>query len=537
MNNYRKFSRLLTLMMSVAIPGMAYADSINVVIDTAGLLGPHAAVKEKHYIVYKEGVSAAGANDKKIDIEASKKYCDELVAKGEVRAGYCEPNYIYTASISPNDPRAAQQYANQNTSLLSAWGVATGSKSVQIAIIDTGVQYTHPDLAANMWSNPNETVDGIDNDKNGFVDDTVGYDFVQSDNDPNDLNEHGTHCSGSAAAVGNNGEGVAGASWNASIMAVRVLDAQGSGFLSDVATGVRYAVDNGAHVLSLSLGGSSSSQVLENALSYACSKGAFIAVAAGNESANNDVTPSYPANYNLPCLISVAATDSSDQLADFSNFGASTVNIAAPGVEILSTVPGSSYGFLSGTSMATPLVAGIGALVKSVKPELSGADIKNVLLQSVDQLPQLNGKVTSGGRVNAANAIAVATGTTPTSPPAPPAPPSGSPGDGTDPGQDEFTEDIEIESAVIQSSKVTVTGYLYLIEDESAVEGQRVEATCTNRKGQVIVLSARSSSTDEDGYFALRFSRKVAAKLRGGGFCFLSSENSDEKKIRLKVKR
>ena len=249
MNNYRKFSHVLALLVSVAIPGMVYAGPINIVIDTAGLLGPKAAAKGKDYIVYKEGVSAAGANDKKVDIEASKRYCDDLVAKGEVRAGYCEPNYIYTASVSPNDPRATQQYANQNTSLLSAWGVATGSKSVQIAIIDSGVQYTHPDLAANMWSNPNEVIDGLDNDNNGFVDDTVGYDFVQSDNDPNDLNEHGTHCSGTAGAVGNNGEGVAGASWSASIMAVRVLDAQGAGFLSDVASGVRYAVDNGAHVV------------------------------------------------------------------------------------------------------------------------------------------------------------------------------------------------------------------------------------------------------------------------------------------------
>ncbi len=537
MKNRRNISRLLILIMALAIPGLVSAGPVNVVIDTAGLIGPKAAAKGKPYLVYTEGVSAAGLNDKKIDIEASKKFCADKVARGEVREGYCEPNYIYTVATSPNDPRAAQQYANQNASLLSAWGVATGSKSVQIAIIDTGVQYTHPDLAANMWSNPNEVVDGLDNDNNGFVDDVVGYDFVQRDNDPNDLNEHGTHCSGSAGAVGNNGVGIAGASWSASIMAVRVLDAQGAGFLSDVASGVRYAVDNGAHVLSLSLGGSSSSQVLENALSYACSKGAFIAVAAGNESANNDVTPSFPANYNLPCLVSVAATDSSDELADFSNFGASKVHLAAPGVQILSTVPGSSYGFLSGTSMATPLVAGIGALVKSVKPELGGSDIKNILLQSVDNLPQLNGKLTTGGRVNAANAIAVATGTTPTSPPAPPAPPAppgSSPDDGTDPGEDLFTEDIEIESAVVQSNRAAVTGYLYLIEDESPVEGQRVEATCTDRKGRVLVLSARSSSTDEDGFFSFRFSRKVAARLR---ICFLSSENSDERKIRLKVRR
>ena len=536
MTNRSKLSIILALVAGAAIPGTVYAGPVNVVIDTAGLVGPHAAAKGKPYLVFQDGVSAAGANDKKIDIDASKRYCDDLIASGKVKAGYCEPNYIYTASVTPNDPRADQQYANQNAALLSAWGVATGSKSVQIAVIDTGVQYTHPDLSANMWSNSKEIVDGVDNDGNGFIDDTVGYDFVEKDNDPNDLNEHGTHCSGSAGAVGNNGVGVSGASWNASIMAVRVLDAQGSGFLSDVASGVRYAVDNGAHVLSLSLGGSSSSEVLKNALSYACSKGAFVAVAAGNESANNDVTPSYPANYDLPCLISVAATDSADELADFTNFGASTVHIAAPGVDILSTIPGSTYGFLSGTSMATPLVAGIGALVKSVKPELSGADIKNILTQSADRLPNLNGKVSSGGRVNAANAIAAATGTTPTAPPS--TPPESTPDDGTDdPSDDTSAEAIEVETATIQTSKVVVSGYLYYVADESAVEGKRVEGTCTTKKGQVVVLAAQSTSSDEDGYFSFRFSRKVAAKLRSGGFCYLASDISDEVKVRLKVKR
>lgn len=538
----------LSLLVIGAVTSSAYATPINVVIDTEGLLsgaiGAQSVAKGKPYLVIQSGVSTRSSAEKKLDINASKQYCEELIAAGKVKRGYCEPNYIYTASVVPNDAQIGQQYANDRASLPSAWNTTTGSRATQIAIIDSGVQSNHPDLSANAWSNPAETLDGIDNDGNGFVDDVVGYDFVDSDNDPSDLNEHGTHCAGSAAAVGNNGQGIAGASWNASIMAVRVLDAQGSGFLSDVAAGVRYAADNGAKVLSLSLGGSSPSTVLENALSYACSKGAFISVAAGNESANNDSTPSYPANYNLPCLISVAATNSSDQLADFSNFGASTVHIAAPGVDILSTIPGSQYGFLSGTSMATPLVAGVGALVKSLKPELSGADIKSVLMLSSDKLGHLSGKVSSGGRINAANALALATGTTPSPPaPAPENPgsgdPVGDPGDDPEeePGDDELYEAIEIESAVVQSGRVRLTGFLYYLDDESGVEGEQVLATCTTRRGQVVVLGASSSVTDEEGYFSFRLSRKIANKLRSGGFCYLGTENSEEVKVRLRVRR
>ena len=545
-----KYSRLAFFFTALvySIISTAQAAPVNVVIDVDGLLsgavGAQSAAKGKPYLVIQSGVSARSSDEKKVDIEASKKYCEKMVADGVVKKGFCEPNYLFSASVTPNDSRISQQYANERASLPSAWNTTTGSRSVSIAIIDSGVQSNHPDLQANAWSNPSEIVDGLDNDGNGYVDDVVGYDFVDSDNDPSDLNEHGTHCAGSAGAVGNNGEGIAGASWSASIMAVRVLDAQGSGFLSDVATGVRYAVDNGAKVLSLSLGGSSASTVLENALSYACSKGAFIAVAAGNESANNDSTPSYPANYNLPCLISVAATDQFDQLADFSNFGASTVHIAAPGVDILSTIPGSQYGFLSGTSMATPLVAGVGALVKALKPELSGADVKNILMQSSDRLGQLSGKLSSGGRVNAANALALAGGTTPTPPaPAPENPGSGDPGDSPEedpednPGEDELFEGIEVETATVQPGRVRLTGYLYYLDDESAVEGEQVLATCTTRRGQVVVLSASSSVTDEEGYFAFKFNRKVANKLRSGGFCYLGTEGSEEVKVKLRVRR
>jgi hypothetical protein len=194
--------------------------------------------------------------------------------------------------------------------------------------------------------------------------------------------------------------------------------------------------------------------------------------------------------------------------------------------------------------MATPLVAGVGALVKSLKPELSGADIKSVLMLSSDKLGHLSGKVSSGGRINAANALALATGTTPSPPaPAPENPgsgdPGGDPGDDPEeePGDDELYEAIEIESAVVQSGRVRLTGFLYYLDDESGVEGEQVLATCTTRRGQVVVLGASSSVTDEEGYFSFRLSRKIANKLRSGGFCYLGTENSEEVKVRLRVRR
>jgi subtilisin family serine protease len=535
-----KLNGKLSVFAFVTLVGMssAVAGDIQVVVenpDAVGIKGVGGASARYAVLTPQLGVKNT-QRSKSIDIAASWAYCEELISKGLAKRGYCEPNFVYTFTASPNDPRNSSQYAHRLTSLPAAWDVNTGSTGVRVAIIDSGVQHTHPDLATNMWRNPNETVDGIDNDGNGFVDDIVGYDFVDRDADPDDLNDHGTHCAGITAAAGNNGEGVAGAAWNAAIMGVRVLDAQGSGFLSDVASGVRYAVDNGASVLSLSLGGPSASDTLERALSYACSKGAFIAVAAGNESADNDTVPAFPANHDLPCLISVAATDSSDNLADFSNRGIRKVHVAAPGVSILSTLPGGQYGNLSGTSMATPLVAGIGVLIKASKPELSGENIKSIVIDSVDKLGQLDGLIASGGRVNASNALALANGTTPT----PPNPGSGSPGDS--PGEEpapspEGEEDIEIDQATVTPSRLTLSGYVYTVEDEEVVEGQRVTTTCYTRQGSIVIFQAVSRATDEDGYFIYRFARRFASRLRSG-VCALSTANmSSEVTRKLKFKR
>jgi subtilisin family serine protease len=523
----------------VAVQGARAQTSV--VIERSGFTSPSISAHGSPYVVV-NGVGTQAVGSKGLDIAASKAYCDDLVKAGRVRRGFCEPNYRYHSTVSPNDPLRGEQYAHSRVSLPSAWNTTVGSSSLRVAIIDTGVDADHPDLSGSILRKDNEPVDGVDNDSNGFVDDASGWDFVDKDNTPSDLNEHGTHCAGIAAGIGNNGVGVSGAAWNATIIPVRVLDAEGSGFLSDIATGVRYAVDNGASVLSLSLGGSSGSEILERALSYACSKGAFIAVAAGNESADNDnpATPSFPANYNLPCLVSVAASDNADNYASFSNYGATKVHLAAPGVDILSTLPGNRYGLLSGTSMATPLVAGIGILVKSAKPELSGNDIKTILLGSVDTVAQMQGLSTTGGRVNANNALALALGTTPTAPDPVSDPSPTDPGSDPDPDPapaPEEEEAIEIEEASVSPTKVRLTGYVYTVTDEFVVEDVSVLITCFNRKNRVIIDQASSRATDEDGYFTAQFPRRQAAQLKGGR-CFLSTPLTLEQEVvRLKFKR
>ncbi len=531
-------TKILPAILVSLIAAQCASAQTSVVIERSGFTSPSISAHGSPYVVV-SGVGTQSIGSKELDIAASKAYCEELVNSGRVRRGFCEPNYRYHSTVTPDDPRNGEQYAHSRVSLPTAWSTTTGSSSVRVAIIDTGVDAAHPDLAASILRKDSEPIDGVDNDGNGFVDDASGWDFVDKDNAPDDLNEHGTHCAGIAAGVGNNGVGISGAAWNASILPVRVLDAEGSGLLSGIAAGVRYAVDNGANVLSLSLGGSSGSDILERALSYACSKGAFIAVAAGNESADNDnpATPSFPANYNLPCLVSVAASDAADNYADFSNYGSTKVHLAAPGVGILSTLPGNKYGLLSGTSMATPLVAGIAVLVKSAKPDLSGNDIKTILLGSVDVVAQMRGLSTTGGRVNANNAVALALGTAPT----PPDPGSNNP-EPSDPGSDpapapEDEEAIEIEEATVSSKQVRLTGYVYTVADEFVVEDVSVSINCVSRKGRIIISQASSGATDEDGYFSAQFGKRQAAQLKGGR-CFLSTPlTSEEEVARLKFKR
>ncbi len=344
---------------------------------------------------------------------------DAARARLQASAGvrYAEPDYRVQATVLPDDPRFPELYGLHNTGQTGgtpdadidapeAWDRQTGT-DVVVAVIDTGLDYNHEDIVGNVWTNPGEIPgNGIDDDNNGYVDDVRGWDFVNNDNDPFDDNDHGTHVSGTIAAVGNNGIGVTGVNWSARIMPLKFLSARGSGSTADAISALDYAVMMGARISNNSWGGGAFSQALYDAIAAAQAAGHLFVAAAGNDGVNTDVTPSYPASYDLDNIVSVAATDDNDALAGFSNFGAVTVDLGAPGVSILSTTPANTYSSFSGTSMATPHVAGTAALLLAADPTLDVVALKAALLDSVDAVAALAGLTVSGGRLNAANALA-----------------------------------------------------------------------------------------------------------------------------------
>jgi subtilisin family serine protease len=274
----------------------------------------------------------------------------------------------------------------------AAWGVTTGSASVKVAVVDSGVDRTHPDLFANL---------------------TSGYDFAYDDADPTDYAGHGTHVAGIIAARGNNGTGVTGVAWQTSLIPVQALDAAGEGSTSDIVAAYSYAVSRGARIINASFGGSDYSQLEYNAI-RAASNVLFV-VAAGNDTANDDTAPSYPCAYNLPNVLCVAATDNADRLASFSNYGPTTVDIAAPGEQIYSTYKCDSYGWLSGTSMAAPEVSGAAALVLAKSPTLSATALRTKLISTADPLSPADAPKIAGGRLDVAKAVGA--GITATTPP------------------------------------------------------------------------------------------------------------------------
>jgi len=313
-----------------------------------------------------------------------------------------DPGYQYLWGMHNTGQAPFYGTADADIDAQEAWGITTGSPQVIIAVVDTGVDYNHPDLASNIWQNTGEIINGKDDDGNGYIDDVRGWNFVAKNNDPMDDSGHGTHCAGTIAAVGNNGIGVTGTAWNVKIMPLKFLNAQGSGFVSDAISAILYANRKGAAVISNSWSGTGYTQSLKDAID---SSSSVIVCAAGNSGANSDVNPQYPAAFTSSNILSVAASDYNDKLASFSNYGTASVDLAAPGVSIYSTTKSGSYQYLSGTSMATPHVAGVAALVKSQNPSQSGSQIRSRILSSVDVVSSLSGKVASGGRLNAARAL------------------------------------------------------------------------------------------------------------------------------------
>lgn len=335
--------------------------------------------------------------------------------RGLPGVAYAQQDYVLTASIAPpRDPGFTQLWGLHNTGqtggtadadidALEAWDVTTNASSVVVAVLDTGIDFTHPDLAANMWVNAAEAAGraGVDDDGNGYVDDVHGYDFVNNDGVPMDDQGHGTHVAGTIGAVGNNGIGSTGVAWNARLMGLKFLNSSGSGYTSDAVRAMQYAARMGVQVVNASFGGGGFSQAMYDAIQAFGNQGGIFVAAAGNEAANNDVTPSYPANYDLPNIISVAASDARDRLASFSNYGTS-VDIAAPGLSIYSTLPGNAYGSYNGTSMAAPHVAGAAALIKAARPDWTSPQIISALYSSAD--PVLTSS-TRYGRLNLNQAI------------------------------------------------------------------------------------------------------------------------------------
>ena len=320
----------------------------------------------------------------------------------------------------PNDPQFAEQWALNNLGqdggkdradidALKAWGISQGSDKVVVAVLDSGVDYTHKDLVANIWTRPESLPQYVD-DELGSFDDLHGFDADADIADPMDDNGHGTHCAGVIGAEGDNNEGIAGINWHVRIMPLKFLGRGGFGSTKNAIEAINYAIDRkskgvNVRVISASWGSTSRSKALEDVIRAAGDAGILFVAAAGNNGTDNDRRPHYPSNYDLPNVISVAALDRGDQLASFSNFGVKTVHIAAPGKDILSTWLGDDYRGASGTSMATPHVSGVAALILSKSPNMSVGKLREKLLSSVDKLPNLEGRIASGGRLNAAKAL------------------------------------------------------------------------------------------------------------------------------------
>lgn len=318
---------------------------------------------------------------------------------------YVEPNYVVRRESWSSDTFLTDGtlWGLIKTKAPLAWGLTRGQGAV-VAVLDSGISLDHPELTGGIWQNPDEQVDGRDDDGNGIADDVYGADFVHGDGTPDDEQGHGTHVAGTIAAAADDGNPAVGMAPDAQIMPLKFLDGSGAGNVGDAISAIDYAIDKGADVINASWGGPDYSSALKDAIDRAGQAGVVFAAAAGNDGTSNDSEPNYPASMELPSLISVAAIERSGELASFSNYGADSVDIAAPGTGIYSTVPG-GYESWSGTSMATPHVSGVAALLKSASPNASAAEIVAALKYGVRPLETLESKVESGGMLDTVQAF------------------------------------------------------------------------------------------------------------------------------------
>ena len=381
-------------------------------------------VKIKRYIK-RGGKTVSGlsnAASKKGECVLTETACKDLAAVRrkllkDPNVEYVEPDYEVKLQVVPNDEKFSELWGMNNTGQTGgtvdadidapeAWDIFTGVSCVLVGVIDTGIDYTHPDLADNVWTNPAEIPgNGLDDDGNGYIDDVHGWDFHNRDGDPMDDHSHGTHCSGTIAGRGNNSIGVAGVCWKARLAGLKFISANGSGYNSNAVEAIEYATANGIRITSNSWGGGGYSQSMKDAIDAAGAAGGLFIAAAGNDTNNNDAEPSYPASYTCDNIIAVAAADHKDTLAWFSNWGKTSVDLAAPGVSILSTVINGGYAKYSGTSMATPHVAGVAALLRAYSPNTTVEQIKAAIMTGTDPIPALADITVTGGRLNACKAL------------------------------------------------------------------------------------------------------------------------------------
>jgi len=354
---------------------------------------------------------------------------DAIVAKYSSlpEVEYAEPNFEISLDeagplepILPHDPQFNDQWALANSgqrggkqgadiSATLAWATTTGSEDLVVAVLDSGVDYTHEDLVSNMWVRPANMTPYNDTEL-GTVDDLNGYNAIDGNSDPMDDNGHGTHCAGIIGAEGENNLGIAGVNWNVRIMPLKFMNSGGFGTTKDAIEAINYVIDRkkagvNVRIISASWGSTQKSRALEDVIRKAYENDILFVAAAGNATTDNDRRPHFPSSYDVPNVISVAALDRNDQLAKFSNYGAKSVAVAAPGVEILSTWLGNQYEEKSGTSMATPVIAGVAALILAENPRMSVDDLRKKILDSSDPIIALKGKTVTGGRINAAKAL------------------------------------------------------------------------------------------------------------------------------------
>jgi subtilisin family serine protease len=318
--------------------------------------------------------------------------------RGRPDVRWVEPNRRFAPSslAAPTDPFFRKQWALRSARVPRAWRTSVGGE-VTVAVLDTGIDMSHPELARNLWTNPGELPgNGVDDDHNGFVDDVHGADTVNGDGDPADGAGHGTAVAGVIGARGDNGAGVSGVAWRVRLMPVKVLPDHGFGTTASLVAGIRYALANGARVLNMSLNGADRSLALEEAIAAADAQGVVVVASAGNDGANRDSVASYPASVASPAVVSVASSDRGGRLAYASAYGAISVDIAAPGDNILSTDLGGRYGTHSGTSFAAAYVSGAAALLAAARPAASGAQVRGALLAGARRGGRFEARVSEG---------------------------------------------------------------------------------------------------------------------------------------------